>query len=93
MSAPPQRGMSGLYANLLADSSSSTSNSSATISKAPVVFSQQGSASSPPGNQSVEDGTSSTQKKINAGIINFPFFFLLGVENIFYLFFQRGFYP
>ena len=53
--------MSGLYANLLGDSAAATS--SATISKAPVVFSKPGAASTAP-----QDGAAAAaQTKINAG--------------------------
>ncbi|CCX04861.1 Similar to DNA-damage-repair/toleration protein DRT111, chloroplastic; acc. no. P42698 [Pyronema omphalodes CBS 100304] len=74
MSAPPVRpggGMSGLYANLLGDSSTS----SATISKAPVVFSKPAEASSTT-TSTTEDSTpaqaaASAQKKINAAALRF----------------------
>lgn len=58
--------MSGLYANLLGDTSTPAANSSTTISKAPVVFSNS-SGISPSPNEDAGAPSSSSQKKINAG--------------------------
>jgi len=70
MSQPPARpggGMSGLYANLLGDTTTPKS-SSATVSKAPVVFAKPSAgASGPHTAEDTASGNTNAQKKINAG--------------------------
>ncbi|KAL7273485.1 hypothetical protein RUND412_003660 [Rhizina undulata] len=63
---PPRSGMSGLYANLL---ESSTTSSPASISRAPIVFKQSTGTSETSAGEtktSGEDAVSSAQKKLNA---------------------------